>query len=314
MPTIPIPRFNDVDMNDPEDLITRLTRLSRALEYLTGHLDHDNVRRLHTEEAIIQSRYGETIINGPTLKMYSSGAAVEGSTSPGTLRLKMGYESTSGNFVFNMYAQDGSEAVSLNSTGHLKMAGKPLIEMTGDTTTVRLRMGYSTETGSSGFGFNLYNVLGQPAVTLDSTGNGVITGGVVRTASTGQRIEIRDNNFFMYNSSNQLEGLVFGSTFGTWGDVFFYNDGVKVAQFYQDINSVAFIPATTDFTVGIGKTGAYTYINGYMYHTGSKLGFFSTGPISQLAITQTASTVADVIRDKLNELINGLHRYGLFSS
>jgi len=262
MPTVPIPRFNDMDMNDPEDLLTRLTRLSRSLEYIMNHLDHANVRQLFTEYVNIQSKDGETEIDGPTLVMKAANST--------TIRLKMGWVPASSNFAFELYNNSGVKTISINSSGDAVFTG--------------------TVTGST------------------------IIGGTIKTAETGQRIEMTDNNFFMYNSSNQLEGLVFGSTFGVWGDVFIYDDGIKKAEFYQDIDSVTFRPATTDMTVGIGKAGAYTWINGYMRHSGSKLSFFNKDPITQLAITQTASTVADTIRDKLNELINGLHQYGLFSS
>jgi hypothetical protein len=245
-----------------EDLLDRLSQMSKLLEYMLYNQDHDNVKQLFTEYCNIQSEDGETVIDGPLLTMRAAGST--------TIRLKQGYDPASGNFVFNLYNTTGGQTVGIDSTGNATFTG--------------------TITGS------------------------IITGGTIRTASTGERIEITDNNFFMYNSSNQLEGLVFGSTFGTWGDVFFYNDGVLQAKFFQGSGFVDFQPASTNQTVGIGIAGANTYINGYLKHTGNKLGFYGKNPIARLSIVQTASTVADTIRDKLNALIDGLHQYGLFSS
>ncbi len=269
MPTIPIPRFNDFTPEDvgSEEFIDRLTKLSRSLEYIMNHMDHDNVRRLHTEECTIQSQYGETYINGPQLKMYGIKSAVVGSTSTGVLRLQMGYDSGTSDFIFKMW-----------------------------------------------------NATGSTMIELDSSGS-VVFMGTLRSGSTaGERIEISGNSLRTYNSSNHLTGPAWGSTAtlgGQWGDLSLYHDGTKTALLYDDITGYTFKPASTAHFVQLGSAdsaGFNTYIGGNVKHLGPKLGFYNKAPIAQLSIVQTASTVADIIRDKLNELIDDLHKYGLFSS
>lgn len=262
MPTIPIPRFNDFEARDvgSEEFLDRLTKLSRSLEYIMSHMDHDNVKRLHTNECTIQSEYGETYINGPQLKMYGTKASVIGSTSTGVLRLQIGYDSGTSDFIFKMW-----------------------------------------------------NAAGSTMMELDSNGNAVFMGKLRSGAESGQRIEIWDNNFFMYNSSNQLEGLVFGSTFGTWGDIYIYNDGIKKAEFYQESNVVSFRPASTDYAVQIGKADCKTYIvgNAAFTGTGNKIGFFNTTPVAKTAVSTATSTTVDLLNSKLNELISALNSYGI---
>ena len=254
MPTIPIPRLNDFEAGDvgSNEFLDRLTKLSRSLEYIMNHMDHANVRQLYTEYCNIQSKAGETEIDGPTLIQKASGST--------TIRLKMGWEPSSTSFVFK-----------------------------------------------------IWNAAGSTMIELDSSG-GVVFMGTLRSGSTtGQRIEIKDQNFFMYNSSNQLEGLVFGSTFGTWGDVFLYNDGVKVAQTYFDPNITWFRPGSTNYGVGLGRAETYTYLAGYVSHggTAAKLGLFDTAPVAKTAVAANATTTINGLQSKVNELISALNSYGI---
>lgn len=247
MPTIQIPRFSQ-DMSQ-DDMMNQLIKLSRAVEYLTQHLDHDNVKQLYTEQCDIQSANGETVIDGPLITQRDANST--------TIRIKQGYDPDSTGFVYKMYNQSGAEVIG-----------------------------------------------------LDSTGNGVITGGTVRTASTGLRIELKDNNFLMYNSSNLLEGMCFGSTFGTFGDINFYNDGVKIAELYFDPNVFCFRPGSTDYAVQIGKGGCHTWVIGNVHHSGD-LGFFDGTPVGQTIVSTLGTTSIDSIISKLNELIGALQSYNL---
>lgn len=74
MPTIPIPRFNDLvdkDGNlDNEGLQTRLTKLGRSLEYIMSHMDSENVQRLQNraEQTLVSSTgYGVNLITADNL-------------------------------------------------------------------------------------------------------------------------------------------------------------------------------------------------------------------------------------------------------
>ncbi len=72
-----------------------LIKLQRTLRYLLENLDHENVRRLYTEHCEIKSADGETIIDGPLLKMYDK-------QNPAVMRLRIGYDSDIGKFIFEM--------------------------------------------------------------------------------------------------------------------------------------------------------------------------------------------------------------------
>ena len=98
-----------------------IVRLQKDLNYLLTHLDHQNVRTLYTEFCDIRSELGETVIDGPALKMYDSS---------GILRLFMGLDSTSvspttatSDFVFNLYDANGIRQISLNSSGEAVFGG-----------------------------------------------------------------------------------------------------------------------------------------------------------------------------------------------
>jgi len=262
MPTIPIPRFNDFEPEDvnSEEFLNRLIRLSRSLEFLMSHMDHDNVRQLFTEECNIQSAAGETVIKGPLLTMRA------GST---TIRLKQGYDKDSTNFVFELYNSTGVKTVGIDSSGN-------------------------------------------------ATFTGTITGGLIRTAASGERIELTGNSMICYDSSGKRHGLVFGSsvalgTTNSFADMYLYHSGTKLCEIYDDLTGYCFRPPTTDNFVQIGKADCHTYVVGNVHHsgTGCKIGFFNTSPVAKTAVSTVASTVVDDIKNKLNELINVIQGYGL---
>ena len=85
-----------------------LAKLNKTLNWLMNNLDHDNITRIYTEYCDIQSELGETVIDGPLLKMTA------GTT---TLRLKMGKEGS--DFVFKLFNVAGAETITLNSTGNI---------------------------------------------------------------------------------------------------------------------------------------------------------------------------------------------------
>jgi hypothetical protein len=104
-----VPEFSFSLTDGKED---ELAKLNKTLNWLMNNLDHDNVRRLYTEYCSIQSENGETVIDGPLIKM------TEGTT---TLRLKMGKDGS--DFVFKLYSAAGVETLVLNSTGSISING-----------------------------------------------------------------------------------------------------------------------------------------------------------------------------------------------
>lgn len=158
MPTVPVPRFYDFEPGDVNsyEFIDRLTQLSRTLEYLTGHMDYKNVRQLFTEYCQIKSKAGETVIDGPTLKMYDKQATPK-------LRLKMGYNPITGDFTFELYNAAGVKTLGLDSNGNVIMTaqggGKVVINATdgivqyNEYNQKRLQIDTSAAGGEIGFYF-----------------------------------------------------------------------------------------------------------------------------------------------------------------
>ena len=123
--------------NTVADLISRLS-------WITSKFDSSNVKRIDTNETVVKSADGETIINGPVLEQYDKQAIP-------VKRLMQGYDSVSGNFVYALYNEVGGETVGIDSSG-------------------------------------------------DATFTGIITGGTIRTAATGRRIELSVNSLFAYDA------------------------------------------------------------------------------------------------------------------
>jgi hypothetical protein len=96
-----------------------ILRLQKDLNYMFYHLDEKNVRRLYTEYCEIKSKEGETEIDGPLIVMRGD----PGTTNSTTIRIKMGWDKASSEFVFNIYGQDGTPSVELDSTGDAVFKG-----------------------------------------------------------------------------------------------------------------------------------------------------------------------------------------------
>lgn len=246
MPVERIPRFSN-DMSN-EELKDALVRMGRLLEYLMYHQDHDNVKRLHTEHCTIQSEYGETEIEGPQLKMFDAQAGVRGSTSPGTLRLKMGYDKTSGDFVFEMFNVSGVKTVGIDSSGNATFTG--------------------TIEGS--------DIIGS-----------IITGGTFQTGETGDRITITNNTLLTYkdySGTDYLNGIAWGEgveSGGTYGDVYLYDQGTAVLQFYNNLTGAGYtIKALNSARLGLGGAGTWTDAFGDWNFTNANISGLATSTVS----------------------------------
>jgi hypothetical protein len=93
-------------------------RLQKDIDALINNrnLDHQHIGRLYTEYCDIRSENGETIIEGPTLKMYDRQAVP-------VKRLQMGYNSADADFNLTIYDAAGNPTIYLNSTGEAVYAG-----------------------------------------------------------------------------------------------------------------------------------------------------------------------------------------------
>jgi len=93
-------------------------RLQKDIDALINNrnLDHQHIGRLYTEYCDIRSENGETIIEGPTLKMYDRQAVP-------VKRLQMGYNSADADFNLTIYDATGNPTLYLNSTGEAVFSG-----------------------------------------------------------------------------------------------------------------------------------------------------------------------------------------------
>jgi len=92
-----------------------MQRLMKDLNYMFAHLDERNVKRLYTEYCNIQSEDGETVITGPSLYMRAKDST--------TVRLAMGWNAASSEFMFDLYTSDGDPSLELDSLGNAVFKG-----------------------------------------------------------------------------------------------------------------------------------------------------------------------------------------------
>lgn len=204
----------------------------------------------------------------------------------------------------------------------------PMLVMKDSDGVTRLELGLNSSTGD--FLFTLYNALGAANIQLDSTanGDGIITGGTVRTAATGERVELSGNQLKTYNADNQLNGLVTNAASGQhYGDCSFFEGGVETLRIQSS--------GTGQGWSFMSENGATTiYVNpvfsGTTQHLAdSTIGFFGADPVGQ----QTASRLSyqtvyggmdtidlssinsalNNIVNKINGIMDKLDNLGLFN-
>jgi len=133
------------------------------------------------------------------------------------------------------------------------------------TPKLRLEMGYKP--GSSDFVFNMYNKSGVQTVGIDSNGDatftGTITGGLIRTAISGTRIEISSNTLKTYNSGGNLNGPVWGVGYGgAYGDLSFYDNGLETFRIENSIGFGFTLRPMNGGALYVGYGSANTYASG----------------------------------------------------
>jgi hypothetical protein len=295
-----------------------LVMLIERLNWIMQKLDHGNIKRLYTEYCSIRSEEGETQIVGPLLNMYDK------QTVP-VLRLQQGYDPISGDFVFNLFDKDGNNTVYLSSEGQFQLTGKPLMQMYDNQASPELRLQMGYDPISEDFVFNMFNKSGQQTIFIDSNGDanftGVITGGTVRTAESGARIELKNNTLITYDLLNRKVGLAWGNGIGSFGDVSLFDTGIEVMQFFASGTGGGF-----DIKPLNGAKNGWIdpQLKGNVQHiTGAKIGFFGATPVSKDSVsdlsgatagtsyTSNEQTMLQNVYNKVNELLNALQSYGL---
>lgn len=259
------------------ELVDAFIRLQREISYITSQLDSENVRRLNTDYTEIKSNDGTTQIDGPVL-IQKDGS--------GTVRLRQGYNSSTGQFQYALYNVSGAQTIGIDSNGNGTFTGTITVTRSDNKARVLINAtdGIKLQKGD-GVG-NWTDV-----VYLDSNGDanftGIVTGGTVRTAVTNKRVEISQNQIRTYNDSNNLNGLVTDNSTGQqFGDWIFYINGNKAFTVYNGVDHVTLLPEPT-YPLIIGSSGRNTYLDGNISVSGN---FNIANPKTPLSATDTGST------------------------
>ncbi|NMB50659.1 MAG: hypothetical protein GX997_09495, partial [Bacteroidales bacterium] len=141
---------------------------------------------------------------------------------------------------------------------------------------------------------------------------GVITGGIIRTAASGARIEISNNQIKTYNSAEQLQGFATNNEGQQYGDVHVYDGDVVVFEIYNNFfgDGVSLRPAN-GAGLSIGANGHNTRFYGnvadYIWHGTQAQAEAKTDWIDgQYAdIEGSKASIGDVINFSLPENVDG---------
>ncbi len=90
-----------------------VVKMQKSLSWLLANLDSRNVQSLNTNLTQIQSEDGSTILDGAQLIMRDTA---------GNLRAALG-KTADGDFVFAIYAADGTPAICMNEDGNAVFSG-----------------------------------------------------------------------------------------------------------------------------------------------------------------------------------------------
>jgi hypothetical protein len=213
------PGVND-DINAKfKGLMNAYIETTQQLQWILQHLDSSNVTKLDTNRTTIRSQLGETVINGPLLVMKDK------QPTP-VIRLQMGYDPTSLDFIFNLMNAAGDVTVNIDSSGNLTVERgtfKGSITIgTGDNVFKVDANGMYL--GDATFADAPFRVTMTGAATAT---NLTITGGTIRTAAAGNdRIELTGSGLTSYNGSNQKEGVAIETGLYGFSQLVLYVAGV----------------------------------------------------------------------------------------
>ena len=101
-----------------QNVVEAISRSDKELKFVLTNVDSSNVTRLNTNITNIQSEDGETVIDGPLLKMYDDSD---------TLRLELGFDEDTEDFIFSLKDNAGNEAIGIDSNGDAVFKGTVLI-------------------------------------------------------------------------------------------------------------------------------------------------------------------------------------------
>lgn len=152
----------------------------------------------------------------------------------------------------------------------------------------------STSGTIGGFTIGATTISGGSTLVLDSTGTGIITGGLIRTASSGSRVEMAGatNEFKFYNGSTFV-GSFFSSS--TTGIGFFDSSGVLNAAVLSTNGDVAISKSGGSFLTQSGGTfGWLTHNNALTSISSGIIQFNGELRITKIAKSTGGANVIDL--------------------
>ncbi|MBE7025418.1 MAG: hypothetical protein E7408_05130 [Ruminococcaceae bacterium] len=90
-----------------------IVKMQKGLSWLLTHLDSRNVQSINTNLTQVQSEDGATTLNGAQIVMRDAA---------GKVRAVLG-KRTNGDFVFEIYSEDGNPAIRMNEDGNAVFSG-----------------------------------------------------------------------------------------------------------------------------------------------------------------------------------------------
>ena len=163
---------------------------------------------------------------------------------------------------------------------------------------------------ASGMKFQKYNDISavwEDSIALDANGEGVVTGGLIRTSKDGRRVEVSNNQIRCYNDYGELNGFATNNTSGQFGDWEFYDNGKLVFRVYNATSGqgVTLLPENGASLV-VGSHGNVLGLHGYISINGNAISSLST-KIAGGTYGANEQEMLQEIYDKLQELIDAIN-------
>jgi len=216
------PGINDDVNSKIRGLTNAYTDVVQQLQWILQHLDSSNVTRLDTSRTVIRSNAGETQIDGPLLVMKDKqGTPV--------IRLLMGYDSASLDFVYQLMNAAGDITVDIDSSGNLTVERgtfKGSITIGTGNNVFKADGATGIWLGHADFASAPFKVGidGSATATNLTIVGGVITGSTIQTAASGERMVMNSNGIISYSGAVK-EGVVIEKGPYGYGALQFYQNG-----------------------------------------------------------------------------------------
>lgn len=163
---------------------------------------------------------------------------------------------------------------------------------------------------ASGMSFQKYNETTQEwedTIALDANGEGVIIGGIIKTAKDGARIEISNNQIRSYNDYGELHGLSTNNSTVQFGDWEFYDNGKLVFRVYNATGGqgVTLLPENGASLV-VGSHGNVLGLRGYMSINGNAIPSFGEKSASS-SYGANEQEMLQEVHDMLRQLLDAIN-------